>query len=340
MDTRQHTQDAEDTTTHDTARRILNLLFILNSSSTPLTTEQIVSDSDLGYGSPNRASDLKKFKRDREKLAERGIHIIEIRAAGAQQTEESSWTIDRRSTYAAAGALSRADAEVLLRAVDECLAREDTPFRHGLLSIRHKLEGLGGMTAEPSPLDSEATAQENPAAEALWSAFVLKRKIRFSYLDAKGQESKRTVAVWGVFMQDGHSYFVGLDEQSGGVRTFRDDRIVRAWRPTGRYEVPAWFDIGNYLFLPFDLAAGMAQPVEFSLRRDLSQPEVEALIHGRGELERATDGSWRWRVKARDLNAAASFALAHSAMGMRPVAPNRLVTAWKTLIGKVVETHG
>lgn len=339
MDTSPHTQTAQESATRDTARRILNLLFILNSSSTPLTTEQIISDSDLGYGSPNRASDLKKFKRDREKLAERGIHVIEIRAAGAQQTEESSWTIDRRSTYAAAGALSRADADMLLRAVDKCLARDDIPFRHGLLSIRRKLEGIGGARLDPSERDDLTDASKFPANEALWSAFVLRRKIRFVYLDAKSHESKRTVAIWGVLMQDGHSYFVGLDEQSGGVRTFRSDRIVRAWRPTGHYEIPAWFDIGNYLFLPFDLAAGMAQPVEFSLRKDLPESEIDALVHGRGELKRASDGSWRWRVKARDLEAAASFAISHSAMGMRPVSPRPLVEAWKTLIGKAVEAH-
>ena len=32
-----------------TAQRILNLFFVLNSSPEPLTTEQIVLDSDLGY---------------------------------------------------------------------------------------------------------------------------------------------------------------------------------------------------------------------------------------------------------------------------------------------------
>ena len=90
---------------NETALRILNLLFILNASSVPLTTEQIVSDSDLGYGSANRASDLKKFKRDREKLAERGIHVVEVREAGAQHNEESSWAIDTASTYAAAGCI-------------------------------------------------------------------------------------------------------------------------------------------------------------------------------------------------------------------------------------------
>ena len=71
---------------NETALRILNLLFILNASSVPLTTKQIISDADVGYGSANRASDLKKFKRDREKLAERGVIVKEIRPEGSQRT--------------------------------------------------------------------------------------------------------------------------------------------------------------------------------------------------------------------------------------------------------------
>lgn len=58
-----------------TAQRILNLFFVLNSSPEPLTTEQIVLDSDLGYGSGNIDSDKRKFRRDRDKLLERGILI-------------------------------------------------------------------------------------------------------------------------------------------------------------------------------------------------------------------------------------------------------------------------
>ena len=61
-----------------TAQRILNLFFVLNSSPEPLTTEQIVLDSDLGYGSGNVDSDKRKFRRDRDKLLERGIVIKEV----------------------------------------------------------------------------------------------------------------------------------------------------------------------------------------------------------------------------------------------------------------------
>ena len=111
-----------------TAQRILNLFFVLNSSPEPLTTEQIVLDSDLGYGSGNIDSDKRKFRRDRDKLLERGIVIREVRAAGAQETEESAWTIDREHTFAAGGLITADDADILLNAIDQTLAAGSSTF--------------------------------------------------------------------------------------------------------------------------------------------------------------------------------------------------------------------
>lgn len=325
---------------NETALRILNLLFILNSSATPLTTEQIVSDEDLGYGSSNRASDLRKFKRDREKLAERGIKVVEIKPEGSQRNEESLWSIDRQGTYAATGIITQQDAQTLLRAIDECLTRSDIPYRRALMAIRMRLAALTATGVESGKTDeSEVEPQESPAQEALWTAFSLKRKIRFAYTDAKGRESQRVVAIWGIFMQGGHVYYVGLDEQSGGVRTFRADRIVRAWRPTGRYEIPRWFDVRDYLFLPFDLAGGMASKVSFRIPATISEAELQSMTKGRGDLEHEVGGGWIWTVKASDMDAAARFALAHAQTGMRPLSPEKLVRTWRSLIERAVNAN-
>lgn len=324
---------------NETALRILNLLFILNSSSVPLTTDQIIGDPDLGYGSPNRASDLKKFKRDREKLAERGIKVREIRPTGAAQTEESLWTIDRPSTYAALGAISRDDADALLRAVDECLSRRDIPFRRALVDIRQRLATMTSSAAcdpvEPEQIDA------SPAADTLWSAFALRRRVRIAYIDARGLETQRVLAIWGIFMQHEHIYYVGLDDQSGQVRTFRGDRIVRAWRPTGSYTVPAWFNVRDHLFLPFDIGSGMATKVTFSFPSAIGTAELRALTKERGELVRNQEGNrWLWTIKAGDVDAAARFALAHAQSGMRPVSPAKLVAAWNGCIDRAVTLHG
>lgn len=335
---------------NETALRVLNLLFVLNSSSNPLTTEQIVSDSDLGYGSDNRASDLKKFKRDRDRLAEHGIHVVEVRDEGATATDGSRWTIDRASTYAPAGVISRDDADTLLRAVDESLSRQEIPYRQALLGIRSKLvaltQGPGSGTDAGEARREDGTDRcdgddggAGRCADALWSAFAMKRRIRFAYLDARGAESQRTLEIWGVFVQDGHTYYVGLDEQSGGVRTFRADRVTRCWRPAGSYTVPPWFDVRDYLFLPFDIAGGLASKACFTFDGSIGEDEVVAITHGRGELEHLVDGRRLWTVKVRDMRAAAAFALSHAQASVRPFSPQKLVDEWNSLIGKAVAAH-
>ena len=163
MNTHEPLEGADQGALNETALRILNLLFILNSSSVPLSTEQIVSDVDLGYGSGNRASDLKKFRRDREKLAERGIAVKEIKPTGGRASEESLWTIDRASSFAAVGAITRDDADALMRAVDECLSRSDIPF---WISQGKPGAEIGGSSASGSAVATVCAAGTTGAAPA------------------------------------------------------------------------------------------------------------------------------------------------------------------------------
>ena len=171
-----------------TAQRILNLFFVLNSSPEPLTTEQIVLDSDLGYGSGNIDSDKRKFRRDRDKLLERGILIKEVRPAGAQETEESSWTIDREHTFAAGGLITADDADILLNAIDQTLAAGSSTFAAPLADIRSKIAYLTGMSAV-----DEVPIRRSPTVDAVWSAFAERCALRFLYQNGRGEQKERTV---------------------------------------------------------------------------------------------------------------------------------------------------
>ena len=210
-----------------TAQRILNLFFVLNSSPEPLTTEQIVLDSDLGYGSGNTDSDKRKFRRDREKLLERGIVIKEVRAPGSQETEESAWAVDRNHTFAAGGLITAEDADILMDAIDQMLAAGSSTFSTPLADIRSKIAYLTGEADVP-----ETRALRSPMVDAVWSAFAERCALRFLYQNGRGEQRQRTVCVYGMFEREGVSYFCGLDDASGTVRTFRCDRIVRAWKPS------------------------------------------------------------------------------------------------------------
>ena len=194
-----------------TAQRILNLFFVLNSSPEPLTTEQIVLDSDLGYGSGNIDSDKRKFRRDRDKLLERGILIKEVRPAGAQETEESSWTIDREHTFAAGGLITADDADILLNAIDQTLAAGSSTFAAPLADIRSKIAYLTGMSAV-----DDAPIRRSPTVDAVWSAFAERCALRFLYQNGRGEQKERTVCVYGMFEREGVAYFCGLSPTTSG----------------------------------------------------------------------------------------------------------------------------
>lgn len=316
----------------ETAQRILNLFFVLNTSAQPLTTDQIVSDSDLGYGSGNVASDKKKFQRDRAKLLEHGIIVREVKSRGASETEESAWTIDRERTFAAGGLITPDDADLLEGAIAQALGRGATPFATPLKSILAKIERLGAPT-----VDAPAT-MEPRAADAVWSAFTSRKALRFDYENKSGAASRRSVCIYGIFDRDGRGYFCGLDDASGAVRTFRIDRVGRARATGGEYEVPADFDLRDYLFIDFDLATGEAVEAGFVFPPTAQPGLIDAITLGRGELQRGEAG-WSWTVPVRSIDAAAAFCLRHAVEGMRPVTPAELIDAWNGLIERTVAAH-
>lgn len=335
--------DPEPMPVDETAQRLLNLLFVLNAAPRPLATEEIVSDSDLGYGSGNRASDLRKFRRDREKLEERGVYIAELKTPGSSETEQSAWALDRARTFAAGGLVREEDARLLVATIDAHLAVPGSPFEPPLRAIRTKaLESLeaveGELSVEDGATRRDCTARD-AITDALWTAFSLRRTIKMRYTDAAGKQSERVIAVYGIFSHESAGYIAALDDASGEVRTFRIDRIARLGALGSPYEIPDGFDARTYLFLPFDLASGPTVTATFTLPAERTEAEVQAITYGRGRAQREADGTWSWTVEARDVNAAAAFALSHAHDGMRPQGPAPLVDAWRAHIERTVAAH-
>lgn len=340
----------EDPSIDETAQRLLNLAFILNAARRPLRTEEIVSDSDLGYGSSNRESDLRKFRRDRERLAAQGICVVEVRDEGASRREEGAWAIDRTATFAAGGLIQPDDARLLIHAIDDYTSWHATPLATPLRAIRRAAsEALGGPEIEQvaAPDAREGAGSErtiastapDPVADAVWTAFSLRRAIRCTYTDARGARTERAIATYGVFTHHGIAYLAGLDSTSNSVRTFRIDRIDAVTGLGERYAVPRDFDIRSYLFLPFDLAPGEGVAASFSFPAARTPSELDAITLCRGTCKHAADGSWTWHITVHDLDAAARFALAHARDGMRPVTPDGLVRAWNHAIHEAVHAH-
>mgnify|MGYP000562137741 CR=1 FL=1 len=141
------------------------------------------------------------------------------------------------------------DADILLNAIDQTLTTGSSAFATPLADIRSKIAYLTGETntAEPPVVHS-------PTVDAVWSAFADRCALRFLYQNGRGEQRQRTVCVYGMFEREGTAYFCGLDDATGKIRTFRCDRIVRAWRPSRAYAIPADFNLNDYLFFEFDFS--------------------------------------------------------------------------------------
>ncbi|OUP10438.1 WYL domain-containing protein [Collinsella sp. An2] len=329
----------------DAAQRLLNLVFTLSCATMPLTTEQIVSDTDLGYGSDNRASDLRKFRRDREELARQGILITEVRPEGTPETDPGRWAIDRERTFAAGGIVTADDADLLVHAIDDYLSVPGNPLARPLSSVRRKLVAAGMTTDTLSadggegPTDGKASSL-SPMLDAVWTSYALRLALPIAYRDARGNLIKRTVSIYGLFSLDGRTYFTGLDDHTNTVRTFRIDRVERAWRPKGSYVIPPDFNIRDHLFLPFDFSRNEAMAARFTLPDSTPREEALAIGGGRGSLKHDDEHAcWTWDVEVRDLRAAAAFALAHARSGLRPVQPKALVDCWCELVKEAIARH-
>lgn len=326
------------------ARRMLNLLFSLHVSPRPLTTSEVVDDPEIGYlgkKSATRDSRCKAFRRDRETLAEHGVHIREIlsqSAGGIAVNEESAWAIDRERTHAAQGVLSPYDAEEIVCAIDQVFElHADDPTLWPLQTARTKLCELAGR----DPSSPERVGEGRADLKSIWNAFDRLKPVEFTYRDARGVEKKRMVDTYGMFTHGTHSYLVGFDHDAEDLRTFRTDRILSAkhapdTRPS--YVIPAEFDVTGHQFLPFDFSRAAARPCTFTFPAGIAGEELALITQGRGELTQSDD-AWTWNIAVRDLDAAASFTLEHANLGMRAQAPSELTGLVRDHIEKAVSAH-
>ena len=338
------------------AGRAANLLYTLASAGRPLATSEIISDSDLGYGSGNKASDQRKFRRDRESLAQVGCIVKELRPREAAADEESLWEIDQERTGITLPDTALDELLAALRAVEIHLTRPNVPYRQELLQVRAKLEqiAISRFDTDPHALRTaaDATVGATTAAEkrellirdALWSAFSWRRTAAFAYRKPDGSRRLRHVKIYGFFTEDGVSYLSGADADCEGepVKTFRLDRIDRVAAPGKTYTVPPSFSIDDQRFFIFDFNRednrAHRETIEIFLPDTLTESEVRTFTHETGRLN-SIEGGQIWSVPVRDTRKAAAYCLAHARFGVRPHNPSDFVNTWRTMIRKAVSNH-
>lgn len=271
--------------------RLLNLFFILNAADTPLSTTRIISDADMGYGSGNDASDKKKFQRDREQLAQHGIVISEVKMPGGAGNEESWWQIDRGRTHVQPGSISVDDASIVLAAIDEAFELHANNIERWALQRAYLklLDAAGESQLSEAASNSDAYS---PCMQGIWNAVAAKQAARFTYRDGTGVLKQHTVEVYGTFTRNRASYFIGLDQGAGAIRTFKTDRVIASTRPpkgAPTYDIPDSFDLTQHQFLPFDFSQAPESEVVFSFPATMSTPEIERITNRRGTLTESTE---------------------------------------------------
>lgn len=331
------TTGSKDKPTDPTALRLLNLFFLFNATSTPLSTSRVVRDEDLGYSSPKYESNVKQFNRDREALAKHGVIIREASPEGSSQREESLWELDRDRTCAQSGVLTADDVDIILSAMDANLELQSSSLGRWALHCAYlKLRDLAGEHAQNHNA-LEHTDAWVKKVQHIYDSFTAHRAARFTYKNLKGQVADRRVQVYGMLDRGENSYFVGYDIDAKGMRTFDVKSVLgskKSPRTDSQYEIPADFDARSELFLPFDIGESGAATTtaEFRFSPDLSEQERDLITYGRGEFSTLDNGETAWRIEVKNMDAAAEYCLQHASSGMRPHAPQALIDAWNAKI--------
>ncbi len=199
---------------------------------------------------------------------------------GAAESEEKLWKLDRENTFATGGIVTR-DAQTLAAAIDEYLEGQATPLGRPLQSVRDKaLELAEGST--PQGRDEQASNAFDPILDALWSAFATRKKITFSYRNARGEASKRSLAIYGIFSHEGCAYVTGLDDASQASAPFAPTASKRSGVQRAPTTSPTRFPLRTTL-LPFDFGEGESVQAQFSLPFSMPQAAVLACTHRRGK---------------------------------------------------------
>lgn len=311
--------------THDDerARRICSLALEFMNARAPLPTSTIAR---AHYPGLRDDAFRKAFSRDRAMLAACGISLTEKRGADG----EALWEADAESSFAQGAELAPADAAALELA---CRPLAEDPTFPLARELRLALAKVSRAFAETLAV---AAADGRPAPRglaALRSCLTARHAARVSYVDAAGRTSERLIAPYAFFGLRGELYLVAalLDEDGrevpGHVRTYRVDRFERVSEEPGlSFEVPADFSVEDWRRLPFQMGPAAFDGV--FLVDAAHEMDVRRAAGAQGSFEPRGEGLV-WTVPVSDVDAAASWAVA---MGLRPLAPEPLVSAWRRVL--------
>ena len=198
--------------------RMLNLLFVLLNSRTPLTREQI-RERVPGYGDSNEAFE-RMFERDKAALRDLAIPV-ETKPVDMFHDDVLGYRIDRSDWLMPEISITAEERTYLALAASAWQnAQLSTAARQAVSSVDAREQG-----AEISVPVSLAKGRRH--ITEILAAIANGKTVVFDYVGLYQSEVvKRTIDPWRALLHSGHWYLIGFDQDKGEVRTFRTDRIV------------------------------------------------------------------------------------------------------------------
>lgn len=324
----------------DFRRAHLATLFL--QASYPLETTEIIDQVynnpthlELGRKPLSADSARRAMKRDIDALKATGL-VIE--AVGKTADGQSLWSVNRDLSFMQGIALSEEEAVILDIACLPLLDDPGFPERDELRLALAKIDRLFDATATAALTAS--SARDSDILVTVREALNARRALDISYTARDGSTTVRRVAPFAFFDIRSTLYVVCalIDEEgalrAGSERTYRIDRIARARRIDHvAFEIPEDFDVNAFRKLPFQIGSASI-PCSFFVPAELSA-SLSVASFGKGTLSPADSGEV-WEIEAADLDAAAAWAIAY---GIRPLAPEGLVAAWRARLVEAVR-HG
>ena len=198
--------------------RMLNLLFVLLNSKTPLTREQI-RERVPGYGDSNEAFE-RMFERDKAALRDLAIPV-ETKPVDLFHDDVLGYRIDRSSWLMPEISLTIEERTYLSLAASAWQSAQLSTAAKQAVSSVDAREQSSELTVPVSLAKGRRHIAE------ILAAIANGKTVTFDYVGLNQSEvSRRTIDPWRALLHSGHWYLIGFDQEKGEMRTFRTDRIV------------------------------------------------------------------------------------------------------------------
>ena len=198
--------------------RMLNLLFVLLNSKTPLTREQI-RERVPGYGDSNDAFE-RMFERDKAALRDLAIPV-ETKPVDLFHDDVLGYRIDRSDWLMPEISLTVEERTYLSLAA--------SAWQSAQLSTAAK-QAVSSVDAREQSSDLSvpvSLAKGRRHISEILAAISNGKTVTFDYVGLNQSEVvRRSIDPWRALLHSGHWYLIGFDQEKGEVRTFRTDRIV------------------------------------------------------------------------------------------------------------------